>query len=444
MSTGAITRTTTRRTALTGLGALGVVTTAGACSLLPGGDEEPAGGTDPAPSDAGSDGGGASSEPAPEPGTTFDDWAAAEDLRLVEIDTAAADERTRIEPGPLEREDRFGTWASPGFPDDSPLLTAEPLEFDAEAAAALGGESEARSALRDVLLQTVVEVADTPLLLEADNSRSGEIGPVLVKAFGLEGFDPSAFDPLFEQVPISGAPTPEVGVPEMFDLEPAPYPEDGPRMSVLDTSSLLARVPEGTTFPGAGAALVAFVRGVVPIVREGEDGFLRREVAFYLGVEDGRMNALMTYVVATVPTLAISDAEELPLVEPTEVPEDWQEISFGRLTAAIPPTSGELEEVELGISSVDEDGTRKGGITLFRLPVPSPYLLDAVLYAARAEIGGADLVTAAVSRGGEDGMVVAVRVHVGEEEYRVQVNGVSAEEAPVLAHQVLAGIRVEG
>lgn len=118
MSTGAITRTTTRRTALTGLGALGVVTTAGACSLLPGGDEEPAAGTDPAPSDAGSDGGGASSEPAPEPGTTFDDWAAVEDLRLVEIDTAAADERTRIEPGPLEREDRFGTWASPGFPDD--------------------------------------------------------------------------------------------------------------------------------------------------------------------------------------------------------------------------------------------------------------------------------------------------------------------------------------
>lgn len=236
-----------------------------------------------------------------------------------------------------------------------------------------------------MLLQTVVEVADTPLLLEADNSRSGEIGTVLVKAFGLEGFDPSAFDPLFEQVPISGAPTPEVGVPEMFDLEPAPYPEDGPRMSVL-----------------------------------------------------------MTYVVATVPTLAISDAEELPLVEPTEVPEDWQEISFGRLTAAIPPTSGELEEVELGISSVDEDGTRKAGITLFRLPVPSPYLLDAVLYAARAEISGADLVTAAVSRGGEDEMVVAVRLHVGEEEYRVQVNGVSAEEAPVLAHQVLAGIRVEG
>ena len=31
-----------------------------------------------------------------------------------------------------------------------------------------------------------------------------------------------------------------------------------------------------------------------------------------------------------------------------------------------------------------------------------------------------------------------------EEEYHVQVNGRSAEEAPVVAHQMLAGLRVEG
>lgn len=203
-------------------------------------------------------------------------------------------------------------------------------------------------------------------------------------------------------------------------------------------------MPEGTTFSGAGAALVASVRGVVPIVREGEDGFLRREVSFHLGVEDGRMNALMTYVVATMPTLEIADAEELPLVEPTEVSEGWQEISFGRLAAAIPPASGELEEVELGISSVDQDGTRRAGITLFRLAVPSPYLLDVVRYAARAEIDGTDLVTAEVSWGAEDGMIVAVRVHVGAEGYHVQVNGLSAKGAPVVAHQVLARLRVEG
>ena len=130
MNTMATARTTTRRTALTGLGALGVMTTAGACSLLPGEDETPAGGADPTTSDAVSDGGGATTEPAPEPGTTFGEWAAREDLRTVEIDLATADERTGLEPGELERKDRFGAWASPGFPEDSPVLAAEPLALD--------------------------------------------------------------------------------------------------------------------------------------------------------------------------------------------------------------------------------------------------------------------------------------------------------------------------
>src|SRR5699024_12343886 len=71
MSTGTTARTTTRRTALTGLGALGVATTAGACSLLPGGDEAPVGETDPAPDDAGSDGGGASPKTGPGAGTSL-------------------------------------------------------------------------------------------------------------------------------------------------------------------------------------------------------------------------------------------------------------------------------------------------------------------------------------------------------------------------------------
>ncbi|MGN7211384.1 hypothetical protein [Brachybacterium paraconglomeratum] len=144
-------RTTTRRTALTGLGALGVMTTAGACSLLPGEDETPAGGADPTTSDAGSDGGGASSAPAPEPGTTFDDWAAREDLRTVELDLAAADERTGLEP--------------------------EPLALDPEAAEALGGDTAARDALRGVLVQAIIEIADSPLLLESDNSRFEEVVP---------------------------------------------------------------------------------------------------------------------------------------------------------------------------------------------------------------------------------------------------------------------------
>lgn len=103
-------RRTTRRTALAGLGALGLVTTASACSLLPGlggGDEEAE--TSPsAEGDGGaSDGGGEPvEEPPAEPGTTFEGWASEEDLDLVELDTAAADAEFGTEKGSLEREDR--------------------------------------------------------------------------------------------------------------------------------------------------------------------------------------------------------------------------------------------------------------------------------------------------------------------------------------------------
>ena len=444
MSTGTTARTTTRRTALTGLGALGVATTAGACSLLPGGQEEtPTGGADPSPSEGPSDD-GATTEPAPEPGTTFDEWAAREDLRTVELDLAAADERTGLEPGELERKDRFGAWASPGFPEDSPVLAAEPLALDPEAAEALGGDAVARDALRGVLVQAIIEIADSPLLLESDNSRFEEVAPPLMEALGLDAFDPAAFAPMFEEVPLSGTPVPGEGLPEVYDFEPAPYPEGGPRMSVLETSSLLSRMPAGAPFSAAGAAMIASVRGAVPIVREGEEAVLRREVSFLLGIEDGGMNALMSYVISTGPALAIADAEELPLIEPTEVPEDWQELTLGRLVAAVPSGLGQVEEVELSASVRDESGSTVAAITLYRLPVASPYQLGPAQHAARAEVDGADLVTAELTAGGEAGLILTVRVHVGEEEYHVQLNGLSEEEAPVTAHQVLAGLRVEG
>src|SRR5699024_3735684 len=180
-----------RRTALAGLGMAGVAGTAAACSLLPGGaDEEPSDDTGARDGDGASDGGDGAAEPTPEPGTTFEDWATADDLSPTEIDIAAADERTGLGPGQVEREDRFGTWFSPGFPEDSPVFTAEPLEMDPAAVEALGGKSEAHDALLSVLVATIVDIADTPLLLEADNTRSGEVAPVLLEALGLGGFDP--------------------------------------------------------------------------------------------------------------------------------------------------------------------------------------------------------------------------------------------------------------
>lgn len=431
-----------RRTALAGLGMAGIAGTVAACSLLPG--EETADDGRPTGGSGSSDEEETTAEPAPEPGTTFEGWASEEDLKPVEIDVAAVNERTGLGPGQVEREDRFGTWFSPGFPEDSPVYTAEPLELDPAAAEALGGDEVARNALLTVLVTAIIDIADTPLLLEADNSRSGEVAPVVLEALGLTAYNPDDFAPMFEESPLAGSPVTGEGLPEVYGFEPAPYPEDGSRMSVLESSRTLARMPAGAPFAGESSALTASVRGVVPIEREGEEGFLRREISFLLGLEDGGQNALLSYAVSTGPAVPIAEPDELPLAEPTEVPEEWQEISLGRLVAAIPSGLGELREGELSTSLLDEDGRPVAAITLYRLPVPSPYLLGPVRHVARVEVDGADLVTAEVNAGGDAGLLLTVRVHLGEDQYHVQLNGLAEEDAPVIAHQVLAGLRVTG
>src|SRR5699024_10170184 len=244
---------------------------------------------------------------------------------------------------------------------------AEPLEMDPAAVEALGGKSEAHDALLSVLVATIVDIADTPLLLEADNTRSGEVAPVLLEALGLGGFDPEDFAPMFEEAPLSGSPVPGEGVPEVFDFEPAPYPEDGPRMSVLESSTTLTRMPAGAPSTAEGAALSASVRGVVPIEREGEVGYLRREVSFLDGLEDGRRNALLMYAVSTGRAAALVETDELPRIEPTEVQGAWQQISLGRLSAMMPPGLGGVEEVELTTQVRYVDGAPVASITRHRL-----------------------------------------------------------------------------
>ena len=140
-----------------------------------------------------------------------------------------------------------------------------------------------------------------------------------MEALGLDTFDPSAFAPMLDEFPLSGTPVPGAGLPKFYDFEPAPYPEDGPRMSVSETSSLPSRMPAGAQF----------------------------EVSFLIGIEDGGVNVLMSYVISTGPVPAIADAEELPLIESTEVPEDGQALAFGRPGATVPSELGQVEEVEL-------------------------------------------------------------------------------------------------
>ena len=85
----------------------------------------------------------------------------------------------------------------------------------------------------------------------------------------------------------------------------------------------------------------------------------------------------------------------------------------------------------------DESGSTVAAITLYRLPVASPYQLEPARHAARA-----DLVTAELTASGEAGLILAVRVHVREAEYHVRSDGLTEEDAPVVAHQALAGLRV--
>lgn len=435
-------RRTTRRTALAGLGALGLVTTASACSLLPGlggGDEEAE--TSPsAEGDGGaSDGGGEpAEEPPAEPGTTFEGWASEEDLDLVELDTAAADAEFGTEKGSLEREDRYGTWWSPGFPEDSPIFTAEPRSIDERAEEAFGGHEQVVGAATGVLVQAILEIFDTPLLLEADNSRSDEVGAALVKAFGLEGYDESAFDELFAAVPVSGASGPDTGVPEMYDLEPLEYPQDGPRMRILEAVTEVERL-DSAEF--SGILFLASVRGALPVRASGEERPLVRAVSYGLGFSEDGGHVLMVYSVNSAPSVHIEDPSSLPVVVGTAAGEDWREHTVRSLTLQLPPDLGEPAVTEVGI--VFQGGRRRGSVMRAGFPVPSPYPLAARDHVAQVEVPGADLAVVAVGPGLDSMLSVQVLIHREQEYFSVQIHDLTEEEAPTVVHQLLAGLRLE-
>lgn len=432
---------TTRRTALRGLGALGVVTTAGACTVLPGlGEDE-----DPARSVAPGDGAGdedaeepaeeQTDEPTEEPGSTFDAWAREEDLELVELDLEAADEEFGTMKGQLEREDRYGTWWSPGFAENSPIFTMEPRRIDPRAEEAFGGREAVLGAATGVLVQTIVEVLDTPLLLEPDNSRSDEVGPALVEAFGLEGVDVATFDELFAQVPVSGMPDPEEGLPESYGFEPVDYPSDGPRMSILEAATEVEQLEvEGLS----GPLFLASVRGALPVSTEEGEKPLVRNVTYGLALDEASGAVLMVYRVNSAPSVHIEDPASLPVVEGSEVPEDWTEYSVRGLTVSLPSELRDAEVTEVGLTF--PGGERRGSVLRTGLGTPSPYPLSASRHVARAEVPGADLTVLAIGVGLDSAYSVTITLHREGEQFTVQLHDVDPEEAPVLAHQVLAGL----
>lgn len=431
-------RVTTRRTALAGLGALGVMTSAGACSFLPGldEDEEPSGAQAPQ-DEAGSSEQAEepSEEPTERPGSTFDAWASEDDLDLVELDLAAADEEFGTTKGQLEREDRYGGWWSPGFPEGSPVFTMEPQRIDERAEKIFGGREEVSTVATSVLVQTIVQILDTPLLLEADNSRSGEVAPALVEAFGLEGVDVAAFDGLFADMPVSGMQDSERGLPEEYDFEPLEYPADGPRMSILAASAEVEHLEiEGLS----GPLFLASVRGALPVRHDGEELPLVRSVTYGLAMDEANGTVFMVYRVHSAPSVHIEDPASLPLVEGTEVPQDWTEHTVRGLTLALPPGTGEPEVTEVGL--MFQDGDQRGAVLRTGLGTPSPYPLSATRYVARAEVPGADLAVLSVGLGLDSSYTVTVTLHREDEQFAVQLHDVDEEEAPLLAHRLIAGL----
>ena len=220
------------------------------------------------------------------------------------LDLEAADSELGLLPGQLDREDRFGTWLSPGFAEDSPVLTGEPVHVDPTAEELFGGRDATLGAATGVLVQSILEILDTPLLLEADNSRSGEVSAALVERLGLsEAFLPT-FDDLFADVPVSGAFSPGEGLPETYAFEPREYPADGPRMHLLQAATAveLLELPELT-----GPLVLASSQGALPITAEDGREVLVRTATFGLGLDAGTGSALMVYAVSAAPAIHLED-----------------------------------------------------------------------------------------------------------------------------------------
>ncbi|MEE1649775.1 hypothetical protein V1260_03130 [Brachybacterium sp. J144] len=371
------------------------------------------------------------------PGGTFAGWAAEVDLQLVELDTAAADERFGTQQGMLVRTDRFGTWWSPGFAEDSPVFTAAPVQIDPAAEEALGGSEALAGAATGVLVQSILHVLDTPLLLEADNSRSGEIASALVESLGLDEAFLPAFDDLFAENPIAGALVDGEGLPEQYGMEPLPYPEDGHRMHLLDavTEVEMLELPELT-----GPLLLASSRGALPVeTAEGERQLVCTATFGLALAVDGR-RALMLFATGAAPSVHLEDPTALPVVAGTAVPEDWEEHTLRDLSVALPPGLGdpEVSEIALNFSA----GERRATMARHRLPIPSPYPLAATRNVARAQIPGAELAAIEHGRGPGGRFSVGVTVHRGDEQFSVRLHDLADDESALFAHQLLAGLRL--
>lgn len=418
-----------RRAALGAAGAALV-----SCSQLPllGGGGGSDGGD--APTTGASDGGAATPEPI-----TTDGWAAREELETVELDVAAADATYEIGPGQFKRTDRYGSWMSPGFPQDGELFGTKPHVADGISM----GQEVTQPISVAVAVHAILSVLDSPLAFEKDNSRHTEVSPELVKAFELD-LDPHTFDEVFEVAPLTGAVDPTKGTPEEFGIEPAPYTADRPRVHVLEHAVHVRPLESGME----GDAVIATVRGVIPVTSDAGKQWLQREISFCLGLgvgaDDGQV--LMSNALNAGAAAYLKDPSVLPQIEiAAQVPEGSVAHRLGELSVQVPKTFGDPRRIETGLiwGEIGED-ERGFSVLSYGLPAQSPYGVVGGDLVARFAVDGAEHVTATIAEQSDGGTVVRIRVHTKGATYSVQADGWPADEAPRLVHELVAGMKVSG
>lgn len=436
-------RTDLTRRSLLGGGSLSTVGVLAACSALPG--LPGGGGTD---QDDTSDGSGRSSDAGGSDGAeegatspiTADDWTKPLDLDAVSFDIAAADKRYSPMVGERKREDRYGTWFVPVFPPDGELATTQPVV--AQDASDAG--REAAPAALGVLASTIATILDSPLALEEDNARSGEVSPELVQDLALDGGDPHSWDQVFEDIPLNGTGIGEDGAPEFYGFEPTAYTEGHPRIHLLEHALHVEPARSGQV---EGTLLTAAVRGVISVHSEQlGDTWLEREAQLCLGVGEGpdQGRILLACAVSAGVPVYVEDPAQIPAVElAAKTPEAWDTQELAGLSVRVPDELGQAQQIEhawlWGSGTRDQ---RAATFTHILLPPPTPYSVPTADVVARFEVPGADLVLALIDRDEEsDTSRIIVRIHRGEESWRLQLFQQPNDTAAQIVHQLVAGIQ---
>lgn len=273
-------------------------------------------------------------------------WTARSDLESVPLDVAATDERYALQVGEVVRKDRYGTWRAPRFAPDGVIGAVEPQVSEPEKLE-LPADQRQRSAAV-VLATAIASLLDSLLALEETNERYAEVSPEIVASLALEGIDPHAFDAVFESMPLTFVVGRQGGAPEEFDVEPAPYDEQGTRIHVLEHAVRIG--PSRSAVLAKGDSVIATVRGTIPVVRGEDEDWLLRDITLALGVGHGGDTIVVAYAGRAGVAVHVADPQAIPAVEAAaQTPDGWADQYVGDLTVALPAEFPNVPAMDTGL-----------------------------------------------------------------------------------------------